>query len=75
MIESRKLPIKFPFILHWPEWNVPISEMIPDKINGITLRHDMRMTRFSVSPLIQAARRIVVDMKSLDSLRERKTEC
>lgn len=50
---------------------MPISEIIPDKINGITLRHDMRMTRFSVSALKQAARRIVVDMKSLDSVRKR----
>lgn len=73
LIESKELPIKFPLKFHWPRWNVPISEMIPDKINDINFRLDMRVIRYSVSPLIQAAGTGgVVDMESLGSMRKRE---
>lgn len=71
LIDSRELPIKFS-LFHWPRRNVPISEMISDKINGINLRLDLRVIGFLVSPVMQAARGRVVDMKTLGSLKNRE---
>lgn len=51
---------------------MPISEMIPDKISGITFRLDLRVIGFTVSPVMQATRGRVVDMKTLDSVRNRE---
>lgn len=64
--------VKFPLIFHWTEQNVPISEMIPDNINEITLRSDMTVTRVSAYPPHKAAEGRDVDMNGLDSVRKRK---
>ena len=51
---------------------MPISEIIPNNISGMTLRPDITGTRFSAYSPYEAAGGRVIDMNSLDSVRKRQ---